>query len=60
MKKLLILAAVGVAVKYFLDSENGKEVKSTIKDWFGDARDTVKKQWDNANDHAEMAVNKMN
>lgn len=60
MKKLLVLAAVGVAIKYFLDSENGKEVKSAIRDWFGEAQDAVKKQWDNASGRAQAAVDKMN
>jgi hypothetical protein len=39
MKKLLALAIVGIAVKYFLDSEKGTQAKSQLKDWLQDAQD---------------------
>ena len=52
MKKLLVLVAVGVAVKYFLDSEKGDEVKTYVKDLLGDAREFL-------NDFFEKATEKV-
>jgi hypothetical protein len=40
MKKLLALVAVGVAVKYFLDSEQGKQVKKQVMDLLSELQDT--------------------
>jgi hypothetical protein len=39
MKKLVTLAVLGVAVKYFLDSESGKDIKRQIHDWLGEVQD---------------------
>ena len=41
MKKLLLLAIAGVAVKLFLDSEKGYELKKHIHDLIQDAQDSV-------------------
>ena len=41
MKKLLLLAIAGIAVKLFLDSEKGYEVKKRIRDLIQDAQDSV-------------------
>ena len=41
MKKLLLLAIAGVAVKLFLDSETGHELKQHIRDMIQDAQDAV-------------------
>ena len=37
MKKLLVLVAAGVALKLFLDSEKGDEVKAYVRDMLGDS-----------------------
>ena len=41
MKKLLVLVAAGVALKYFLDSEKGDQVKRYVRDLLGDAREVL-------------------
>lgn len=40
MKKLLVLAAVGVAVKYLLDTDKGSELKNQLNNWLGKAKDS--------------------
>lgn len=40
MKKLLALIVVGVAVKYFLDSEQGRQLKNQVMDLLAEAQDT--------------------
>ena len=46
MKKLLALALLGAVVKYFLDSESGKDIKRQIHDWLGDAQDLFTEKTD--------------
>ena len=53
MKKLLVLVALGVAVKYFLDSEKGEELKSYVRDLLGDAQDTFNEFFNKASDKIE-------
>lgn len=60
MKKLLTLLALGVAVKYFLDSDKGKELKTQIKGWIGDAQDAVAETVGNLEDKAGKTAPKMN
>lgn len=52
MKKLLVLAVVGVAVKLFLDSEKGHELKQRVRDLIKEAQDTI-------NDYLETASEKV-
>jgi hypothetical protein len=60
MKKLLTLLALGVAVKYLLDSEKGKEIKSQIKGWIGNAQDAVAETVGNLEERAGKTAPKMN
>ncbi|MBO9571324.1 MAG: hypothetical protein J7497_03825 [Chitinophagaceae bacterium] len=60
MKKLLTLLALGVAVKYFLDSEKGGQLKSKIKGWMGDAKDAIDETVRNGQKAASGATPKMN
>ena len=53
MKKLLVLVAVGVAVKYFLDTDKGEEVKTYVRDLLGDARDFLNEFLENAAEKVE-------
>ena len=48
MKKLLILAAIGVAIKLFLDSEKGEELKDKARDWWQDMQDKLYNALENA------------
>lgn len=48
MKKLVSLVIVGIAVKYFLDSESGKDIKRQLHDWLGDVQDLFSKHVDAA------------
>ena len=57
MKKLLVLVAVGVAVKYFLDSEKGDEVKTYVKDLLGDAREFLNDFFEKATEKVENTAN---
>lgn len=41
MKKLIALAVVGVAVKLFLDSEQGVEMKRRLRNVIQDAQDSI-------------------
>ncbi len=59
MKKLLTLLALGVAVKYFLDSEKGKELKTQIKDWANKAQDAVAETVGSLEDKAGKTAPKM-
>jgi hypothetical protein len=56
MKKLLVLVAIGVAVKYFLDSDKGDEVKNYVKDILGDAREFLNDFFENASEKVENAA----
>jgi hypothetical protein len=56
MKKILTLVALGVAVKYFLDTERGKELKKQVTDWLGEAEDTVKETFQQATDTIKQAA----
>ena len=56
MKKLLVLVAVGVAVKYLLDSDKGDEIKSYVKDLLGDARDVLNDFLEKTTDKVENAT----
>jgi hypothetical protein len=56
MKKLLVLVAIGVAVKYFLDSEKGEDVKNYVKDLLGDAREFLNDFFENASEKVENAA----
>lgn len=55
MKKLLLLVAAGVAVKYFLNSEHGKEAGKQVKDWLGEAQDSLKDVMGRAGKKAKQA-----
>ena len=60
MKKLLTLIALGAAVKYFLDSEKGHQLKSQLKGWMGDAKDVFDDTVKNTQKSAEGITPKMN
>lgn len=57
MKKLLVLAAIGVAIKYFLDSDSGKEAKDQVKSWLGDAKDYFDDYMKTAADKVQKVAN---
>ena len=59
MKKLLVLVALGVAVKYFLDSEKGEEIKSYVKDLLGDAQDAFNEYMEKATGKVEGAASQI-
>jgi hypothetical protein len=40
MKKLLTLVLAGVAIKYFLDSAKGNDVRTKLKGWLSEAQDS--------------------
>jgi hypothetical protein len=42
MKKLLTLVLAGVAIKYFLDSDSGRELKTRLQTWWDDAQSSMK------------------
>ena len=48
MKKLLVLFGIGVAVKYFLDSESGKDMKKQVQNWLNEAQDALSGSLKNA------------
>ena len=56
MKKLLVLVAAGVAIKLFLDSEKGDEVKAYVRDMLGDAREFLNDFFENASEKVENAA----
>lgn len=56
MKKLLVLVAVGVAIKLFLDSEKGDEVKAYVTDMLGDAREFLNDFFEKASEKVENAA----
>lgn len=60
MKKILTLLALGIAVKYFLDSEKGKDVKTQVKGWLGDAKDTFTDTLNGAERKIHKEASKMN
>lgn len=41
MKKLVGLIVAGVAIKYFLDSQQGRQLAKQVKDWLGEAQDKM-------------------
>lgn len=53
MKKLIVLAVVGVAVKLFLDSEQGVEIKRRIRNVIQDAQDSINGWLENVADKIE-------
>ena len=53
MKKLLVLVAAGVAIKLFLDSEKGDEVKAYVRDMLGDAREFLNDFFERASEKVE-------
>jgi hypothetical protein len=48
MKKLLLLVAAGVAIKLFLDSDKGRELKDKASDWWLDMQDKLYSSLENA------------
>ena len=60
MKKILVWVAIGVAVKYFLDSDKGEEFKSYVKDLLGDAQDTFNEYFEKATGKLEGTANRVN
>ena len=56
MKKLLVLVAAGVAIKLFLDSEKGDEVKDYVRDMLGDARTFLNDFFERASEKVETAA----
>lgn len=56
MKKLLVLVALGVAIKYFLDSDKGEELKGYVKDLLGDAQDAFNEYFEKATEKLEGAA----
>jgi hypothetical protein len=56
MKKLLVLVAAGVALKLFLDSEKGDEVKAYVRDMLGDAREFLNDFFEQASEKVENAA----
>ncbi len=60
MKKLLALVIAGVAVKYFLDSEQGKQLQNQLKGWLGEVQDTFTDSMDNANGRVKDVMNQRN
>ncbi|HUQ64758.1 MAG TPA: hypothetical protein VM101_01285 [Flavitalea sp.] len=60
MKKLLVLVAVGVAVKLFLDSEKGEEVKSYVRDLLGDVQDTFNDYLEKGSQKVERTARQVN
>lgn len=59
MKKLLVLVALGVAVKYFLDSDKGEELKSYVRDLLGDAQDAFNEYFEKAAEKVEGAASQV-
>ena len=59
MKKLLVWVAVGVAVKYFLDSDKGHEIKSYVRDLLGDAQDAFNEYLEKASDKVEGTASRI-
>ena len=53
MKKLLVLVAAGVAIKLFLESEKGDEVKAYVRDMLGDAREFLNDFFERASEKVE-------
>jgi hypothetical protein len=53
MKKLLVLAVVGVAIKLFLDSDKGQELKQKVLDLISDAQDAINEYLEKATEKVE-------
>lgn len=56
MKKLLVLVAAGIALKYFLDSQKGDQVKDYVSSLLGDARQFLNDFFENASEKVENAA----
>jgi len=59
MKKILALIIVGVAVKYFLDSEKGRQLKSRVRDLLDEGLDAVNEKLETAASKVEQAAGKV-
>jgi hypothetical protein len=55
MKKLLALVVAGVAIKFFLESEQGKDIKNKIISWLDD----LEASWDNQAPAATQKIEQM-
>jgi hypothetical protein len=56
MKKILVLVAVVVALKYFIDSKKGDQVKNYVRDLLGDAREFLNDFFEKASEKVENAA----
>lgn len=60
MKKLLVLIGLGVAIKYFLDSDSGRDVKNQVKDWLKEAQDGFSDKLEMAKEKVHDVKQRMN
>jgi hypothetical protein len=59
MKKLLTLVLAGVAIKYFLDSEKGNQMRSKVTQWLSDAQDEFGNLIDKTSQKVGQTVSKI-
>ena len=59
MKTLLTGIAIGVALKYFLDSKYGEEMKETVNDWWDEMVGNLEDKIHTATGAVEKAAGKV-
>jgi hypothetical protein len=59
MKKILALIIVGVAVKYFLDSDKGRQLKIRIRELLDEGLDAVNDKLETAAGKVERAAGRV-
>ena len=53
MKKLVVIAAIGIAIKIFIDSDKGKELVRRIQDWIEGINENVNDLFEQVTDKIE-------
>ena len=53
MKKLVVMAAIGIAIKIFIDSDKGKELVRRIQDWIEGINENVDDLFEQVTDKIE-------
>ena len=56
MKKLVVIAAIGIAIKIFIDSDKGKELVHRIQDWIEGINENVNDFFEQIADKIENAA----
>ena len=59
MKKLLVLAVIGIAIKYFLESEQGEQLKQKIRDLISRAEDAINEKLEAAAEKIENTASRV-